>query len=194
MGTSVTGGSVGTSVVGTAVGSSVVGTAVGSSVVGTAVVGTSVVGTAVVGVGVREGVMVGARVGGGRVGVRLAMMTGVRVDRGLLVAVGVIVTKRICVSVGWGVRDAGTGVLLGVIVSVGTKTVTICSVSAAAVPKLETARSTMLIGSSVMGIYRLRSPMAMAETLHSRLSPMAPATRIPKGPVYSLAFTLVDLL
>jgi hypothetical protein len=34
----------------------------------------------------------------------------------------------------------------------------------------------------------------MAETLQSRLSPMAPAARIPKGPEYSLALTLVDLL
>jgi hypothetical protein len=44
------------------------------------------------------------------------------------------------------------GVLEGVNVSVGTKTVTICSVSAAAVSKLATARSTRLIGSSVMEI------------------------------------------
>ena len=92
------------------------------------------------------------RVGGGRVGVRLATTTAVRVERSLLVAVGVIVTKRLGVSVGWDVREAGTGVLLGVIVSVGTKIVTTCSVRAAAVPKLETARPTMLIGSSVMEI------------------------------------------
>ena len=97
-------------------------------------------------------VEVGGRVGGGRVEVRLATMTAVRVARALLVKVGVIVTKRLCVSVGCGVREAGTGVLLGVIVSVGTKTVTICSVRAAAVPKLETARSNMLMGSSVMEI------------------------------------------
>jgi hypothetical protein len=36
--------------------------------------------------------------------------------------------------------------------------------------------------------------MAMAETLHSRLSPRAPAAKIPRGPEYSLAFTLVSLL
>ena len=41
---------------------------------------------------------------------------------------------------------------VGTNVSVGTKSVTICSVSAAAVSKLATARSTMLIGSSVMEI------------------------------------------
>jgi hypothetical protein len=63
-----------------------------------------------------------------------------------------MVTKRLGVPVGSGVREVGTGVSVGISVSVGTKTVTICSVSAAAVPKFETARPTMLIGSSVMGI------------------------------------------
>ena len=93
------------------------------------------------------------RVGGGLgVAVRLATMTAVRVERTRFVHVGVIVTKRLCVSVAWGVNDAGMGVRLGVTVSVGTKTVTICSVSAAAVPKLETAKSTMLIGSRVRGL------------------------------------------
>src|SRR5215213_6810433 len=36
--------------------------------------------------------------------------------------------------------------------------------------------------------------MAMAETLQSKLSPMAPAARIPRGPVYSLTLDLVALL
>ena len=150
MGTSVTGGSVAVGGSLVAVGGSSVG--VGGSLVA---VGGSSVGVGGTGVGVGgNGVLVkvGGGVGGGRVGVRLAMTTAVRVLRALLVTVGVIVTKRLCVSVGWGVNDAGIGVLLGVIVSVGTKTVTICSVNAAAVPKLETARSTILIGSSVMGI------------------------------------------
>ena len=102
----------------------------------------------VIGVLVRVGVIIG----GLDVGVRLATTTAVSVERALLVMVGVIVTKRLGVSVGWGVREAGTGVLLGVMVSVGTKIVTTCSVRAAAVPKLATARSTMLIGSSVMEI------------------------------------------
>ena len=96
------------------------------------------------------------RVGGGvRVGgleVRVAAGADVIVKRGRLVCVGVMVTKRLCVSVGCAVMDAGTFVAVGARVSVGTKTVTTCSVSAAAVPKLETARSTMLIGSSVMGM------------------------------------------
>ena len=150
MGTSVTGGSVavgGGSVVARG-GSVAVG---GGSVVA---VGGSV---AVGGTGVRVGGGVLVEVGsgvrvGGRVGVRLATTTAVRVARTRLVTVGVMVTKRLGVSVGSGVREVGTGVLLGVSVPVGTKTVTICSVSAAAVPKFETARSTMLMGSSVMGI------------------------------------------
>jgi hypothetical protein len=139
---------------------------------------------------------VGVRVGGLDVGVRLGLITAVVVGgmRVLLGKVGVMVTKRLCVSVGCGVSDAEAGVPVGTKVSVGTKAVTNCSVRAAAVSKLETAKSTMLIGSSVMGIYRLRSPIAMAETLHSKLSPIAPAARIPRGPEYSRAFTLVSLL
>ena len=92
------------------------------------------------------------RVGGREVGVRLATTTEVGGIRVLLGKVGVIVTNRRCVSVGCGVRDAEIRVPVGANVSVGTKTVTICSVRAAAVPKLETAKSTMLIGSSVRGI------------------------------------------
>lgn len=108
------------------------------------------VGGRVGGIGVRVrvgdgGMRVGVRVGR-EVGVRLGRITAVSVGRALLVNVGVIVTKRRCVSVGTGVNEAGTGVLVGTSVSVGTKTVTICSVSAAAVSKLETANSTRLIG------------------------------------------------
>lgn len=55
---------------------------------------------------------------------------GIRVLRG---RVGVMVTKRRGVSVDEGVREGRTGVLVGTSVSVGTKTVTTCSVSAAAV-------------------------------------------------------------
>jgi hypothetical protein len=36
--------------------------------------------------------------------------------------------------------------------------------------------------------------MAMTETLQSRVSPMTPAVRIPKGPEYSHAFTLRSFL
>lgn len=97
------------------------------------------------GVFVRVGICV--LVGGLEVGLAT---TTVAVRRGFLVFVGVIVAKCLCVFVACGVRDASSSVLVGVIVSVGTKAVTTCSVSAAAVPKLETARSTMLIGSSVM--------------------------------------------
>jgi len=104
------------------------------------------------GVFVRVGtdVRVGALVGG--LEVRVAAGAAVIVRRGRLVFVGVMVTNRLCVSVACGVMDARAFVAVGARVSVGTKTVTICSVSAAAVPKLETARSTRLIGSSVMGM------------------------------------------
>jgi hypothetical protein len=77
---------------------------------------------------------------------------------------------------------------------VGTNAVTTCSVSAAAVSRLETARSTILRGSMVIEMRLFKSPIAIVETLHKRLKPIAPAARIPKGPAYSLAFTLVVLL
>jgi hypothetical protein len=95
---------------------------------------------------------VGVRVGGRDVGVRLGGITAVSVGRTLRVKVGVIVTKRRWVSVAIGVSDAGAGVLVGTSVSVGTNTVTACSVKAAAVSKLETAKSTRLIGASVTGM------------------------------------------
>lgn len=141
-------------------GGSVGGTGVSLGGTGVSVGGTGVsVGGMVVGVGgigVRDGVrvrtLVGVRVGGLRVGVGLATITRVGGMRVLLTSVGVMVTKRLCVSVACGVREAGACVLVGVSVWVGTKTVTICSVRAAAVSKLETARSTMLIGSSLMGM------------------------------------------
>ena len=115
------------------------------------------VGVLVGGIGVRVRVTVGGMgvrvrvaVGGLEVGVRLGTNVAVKGTRVLLGRVGVMVTNRRCVSVGCGVRDGGESVLVGTSVSVGTKTVTICSVSAAAVWKLETAISTRLIGSSVM--------------------------------------------
>ena len=69
--------------------------------------------------------------------------------RGRLVRVGVTVTMCLGVDVseGKGVRER---VALGTRVCVGTKTVTTCSVSAAAVSRLETARFTMFNGSMVM--------------------------------------------
>jgi hypothetical protein len=86
------------------------------------------------------------------VGCRVEVGTreGVNDSRIRLVTVGVIVTKRRAVAVseggGWGVM---LEVLVGESVAVGTNTVTTCSVSAAAVSRLETARSRMLIGSMV---------------------------------------------
>jgi hypothetical protein len=73
----------------------------------------------------------------------------VLLGRGRLVRVGVTVTKRLGVDVseGKGVREK---VAVGTKVCVGTNTVTACSVSAAAVSRLETARSTMFSGWMVM--------------------------------------------
>jgi hypothetical protein len=108
-----------------------------------------------------------------------------------------MVTNRLGVSDGSGVRDGvsvavSVGTALGV--AVGTNTVTTCSVRAAAVSRLETARSTRFRGAMVTEMARFKSPMAMADTLQSRLSPIAPAARMPRGPEYSLALDLVALL
>lgn len=102
-------------------------------------------------VAVGTGVRVRVAVGGLGVDVRLGTNVAVKGTRVLLGRVGVMVTKRRGVSVVVGVMDGGESVLVGTSVSVGTKTVTTCSVSAAAVWKLATARSTMLRGSRVMG-------------------------------------------
>jgi hypothetical protein len=173
---------------GTLVGGSVVAVGGGSVRVG----GTGVGGS--VGVKVGRGVFVRVnvggtgvfvRVGGGGMGVRVRVGTrvtvaGSRVRRG---SVGVIVTSRLGVSDGCGVRDGDSvpvGSTLGV--AVGTKAVTTCSVRAAAVSRLENARSTRFKGAIVTEMARFKSPIAMADTLHNRLSPIAPAARIPMGP------------
>ena len=155
------------------------------------------IGVSVGGMGVLvEGITVfvggiGVRVGGICVGI----LVGVNVGRARLVAVGVIVTKRLGVDVDVSDdRVAGESVLVGTMVCVGTNAVTTCSVSAAAVSRLETARSTILRGSIVLETRLFKSPIAIADTLHIRLRPIAAAARTPKGPAYSLAFTLVVLL
>jgi hypothetical protein len=156
------------------------------------------VGGISVGVLVGRGVFVdvgtGVLVGRG-VDVRLGTRVGVAGSRVLRGMVGVMVTNRLGVSDGSGVRE-GVNVSVGtaVGVAVGTKTVTTCSVNAAAVSRLETARSRILMGTSVTVIRRFKSPMAMAETLQSRLRPSAPAAKIPSGPEYSLALGLDGLL
>ena len=145
----------GTEVGGGLVGGSTVG---GTAVGGTSVGGTTVVGTSVGGSGVRvggTGVLVGGTgvlVGAGRgVFVRGGMIGAAVASRGRRVLVGVIVTKRLGVSEGMGVSDA---VFVGtiVLVAVGTNWVTDCSVSATAVFKFATARSTIFKGISVAGI------------------------------------------
>jgi hypothetical protein len=164
-------------------------------------VGTSVtVGNGVlVGTSVAVGIGVSVMVGGGidvRVGgIWVGILVWVNVGRTRLVRVGVTVTKRLGVEVEVS-DDKGTGesVLVGANVCVGTNTVTACSVSAAAVSRLAYARSTMLMGATVIEMRLFKSPIAIAETLHNMLKPIAPAARTPKGPAYSLALTLVVLL
>ena len=86
-------------------------------------------------------------VGGGGIlvgGINISVAAGARVLRGI---VGVTVTNRLGVSVGVGrcvaVLCGGTGV------EVGTKAVTTCCVSAAAVFRLETAKSRIFRGAMV---------------------------------------------
>jgi hypothetical protein len=97
-----------------------------------------------VGLGVLVGAGRGVLVRGGIKGAGVA-------SRGRRVLLGVMVTKRRGVSVGVRVMDA---VLVGtiVLVAVGTNWVTACSVSATAVFKFATAKSTIFRGISVAGI------------------------------------------
>jgi hypothetical protein len=130
-------------------------TGVDVATMGYGVTGVSVGAAVVGGTGVLEGVSV--LVGGGR-GVKV-LVGGIRVDvgggfsvkvgRARRVNVSVMVTKLGGVDVD--VSEAGTSgvrlaVLVGDRVAVGTNTVTACSVRAAAVSRLETAKSRMLIG------------------------------------------------
>jgi len=126
-------------------------------------------------------------------GVFVGTKAVVEVGRGRLVRVGVTVTKCFGVEVSEG-RGVGESVLVGTRVCVGTNRVTTCSVRAAAVSRLETAKSRTLSGSIVIKIWLFKSPIAIAETLHSTLMPIAAAARTPRGPEYSLAFTRVALL
>ena len=146
-------------------GSEVGGSEVGGSEVG----GSEVGGGAFVAVGGGTSVAVGGTfvaVGGiavfvGGTGVLVGAGRGVLVlggsngagvaSRGRRVLVGVMVTKGRGVSVGVGVIDA---VLVGtiVLVAVGTNWVTACSVSATAVFKFATAKSTIFKGIRVAGI------------------------------------------
>jgi hypothetical protein len=128
---------------------------------------------------VKVGTGVRVRVGSCGTGVRLATKARVGASRVLLGGEGVIVTKRLGVFVSDG-TELKVGVAVGCRVAVGTNTVTTCSVKAPAVSRFDIARLTRSMGR--IGITRFKSPMARAETLHSRLSPMAPAARMPRGP------------
>ena len=152
------------------------------------------------GIGVSVSVGKGVSVGNGvlvLVGMDMGVFVGtkavVEVGRGRLVRVGVTVTKCFGVEVSEG-RGVGESVLVGTRVCVGTNRVTTCSVRAATVSRLETAKSRTLSGSIVIEIWLFKSPIAIVETLHSTLMPIAAAARTPRGPEYSLAFTRVALL
>ena len=101
------------------------------------------------------------------------------------------VGREVAVEVSVGTREA---VLVGINVSVGTKTVTTCSVSAAEVLKLETAKSIIFSGATVIRTWLFKSLIAIVETLQSRLKPITPAVKTPSGPTYSLTLTLLVLL
>lgn len=151
------GGSEGAAVGGSDVGGIGVG---GIGVGGIGVGGMGVGGTSVTvgGTGVRvggTGVLVGGTgvlLGAGRgVLVRGGLFGAAVASRGRRVLVGVIVAKRLGVSDGMGVSEAvSVGTI--VFVSVGTNCVTACSVSATAVFKFATAKSTIFKGISVAGM------------------------------------------
>jgi hypothetical protein len=108
-------------------------------------VGGTLVLVAVGGIGV--GVLVGTRVavfGGRGIDVLVAISRGRRVRVGKI-----FVGTRVDVLVSSGGTGVSELVLVGMSVSVGTKAVTTCSVSAAAVSRLETARSMRFNGMSV---------------------------------------------
>ena len=194
-------------IVSTGVGGSDVGGS-GVAVSGGGGTGVAVSGGGGIGVSVSWGVAVGTKVWVGGIGVFVLVGIGILVrvagtavalegGRDRLVTVGVAVKKRLGVLEGKGEEvevEEGESVLVGIKVGEGTKAVTACWVNAATVSMFEKAKSTILMGCSVTAIWLLKSLIAIAETLHSRLIPITPAARIPRGPAYSLAFTLVFLL
>jgi hypothetical protein len=72
--------------------------------------------------------------------------------------------------------------VISVVVEVGSKAATACSVNAAAVFKLEITKSMTFKGSIVIRPGLFRSFMAIAETPHKRPAPNRPAARTPRGP------------
>jgi hypothetical protein len=142
---------------------------------------------------------IGVSVAGGLVFVGDGRGVLVAEGNAVLVRVGIIAVaadpgRRVGVG-GRGVREAGTvaisegrgvreTVFVGTMVAVGTNAVTACSVNAAEVLKLLIARSTMSNGSISMALRSrlLKSFIASAETLQSRLNPMTAAARTPRGP------------
>ena len=134
-----------------------------------------------VAVGASVAVGTGVRVGGTAVPVGMRVGLGRRVlvgslEVGNLKAVGIrgatVVGKDVTVCVG---RSVG--------VEVGMSSAKACIVSAPAVFRLETAAFTMSAGCKARAVVDcLRSSIAMPETEHSRLIPIAPATKTARGP------------
>ena len=158
-------------------------------------------GVSVVGIGVKvsTGVAVGASV---------AVGTGVRVGgTSVLVGMGVGLGRRVLVgsldvgnlkAVGRGATVVGKDVTVcvgrRVGVDVGISSANACIVSAPAVFRLETAAFTMSAGCKARAVVDCRrSCIAIPETEHSRLIPIAAATKTARRPRYSLIFTLVAL-
>jgi hypothetical protein len=97
------------------------------------------------------------------------------------VTVGVLEGSFVGVSVEVSVR--ANVAVTGIGVGVRTNAVTACSVSAAAVLRLETAMSITFSGSRVVRLGCFRSSRAIAETLHRRLIPSTPAAKTASGPL-----------
>jgi len=160
------------------VGGSVVSVGVGGS--GVSVVGIGVTVSTRVAVGASVAVGTGVRVGGTAVPVGMRVGLGRRVlvgslEVGNLKAVGsgaTVVGKDVTVCVG---RSVG--------VEVGMSSANACIVRAPAVFRLETAAFTMSAGCKARAVVDcLRSSIAMPETEHSRLIPIAPATKTARSP------------
>jgi len=168
---------------GVSVGTSVVGIVVGvSGGIGVSVGVTGVLVGSCVSVGV-----IGVFVGGG--GVRLggtAVLVGMSVGRGRRVLVGPLkVGNRNAVGV-IGVSEAvGLDVIVGrrVRVAVGINSAMAWRVNAPAVFKLLTAESTIFSGWKAPAVPdAFKSWIAIPETEHSRLIPIAPATKTARRP------------
>ena len=109
-------------------------------------------------------------VGGTRVGVDVALVRRVFVD---VIRIGVGCADDVKVGVG---EDVSVKKSVGV---ESILTATACTVSAETVFRLSMAMSTMLAGSSTIGLEGSGLDRAMAEVIHNKLIPRIPATTTP---------------